>query len=159
QAQIEVGSQWLDNREWSTVTAMGRLKPGVSVRQAQTALNSIAQQLQGEYPNINEGMRVTLFTPGLVRSEMRGAVMGFAGLLMAVVGMALLLACANLANLLLARATERRREIAVRLALGANRFRVVRQLLTESLLLALAGGALGFLLAVWLAKLTAAIKL
>jgi predicted permease len=159
QAQIEVGSQWLDDREWRTVSVMGRLKPGVSVRQAQTALTPIAQQLEGEFPDINEGLRITLFSPGLVGSAMRGAIMGFAGLLMVVVGMALLLACANLANLLLARATERRREIAVRLALGASRFRVMRQLLTESLLLAACGGALGLLMAVWLTKLTAAIKL
>lgn len=159
QAQVELGSQWLDDREWRTVSVMGRLKPGVSVRQAQTTLNSVASHLEGEFPNINEGLKITLFTPGLVGSEMRGAIMGFAGLLMAVVGMALLLACANLANLLLARVTERRREIAVRLALGANRFRVMRQLLTESLMLAVSGGVLGFLLAVWLAKLTAAIKL
>jgi predicted permease len=159
QAQIEVGQQWLDDREWKTVSMMGRLKPGAGVRQAQTALNSIASQLESEYPNINEGMRVTLVTPGLVGSELGVAIMGFAGLLMIVAGMALLLACANLANLLLARASERRREIAVRLALGASRFRLMRQLLTESLLLALAGGALGFLFAVWLARLTAAIKL
>ncbi|MGH9937358.1 MAG: ABC transporter permease, partial [Blastocatellia bacterium] len=159
QAQIEVGSRWLDDRESKTVSVMGRLGTGVTVRQAQTALDSIARQLESEYPNINEGMRIALLSPGLVANSMRGAIMGFAGLLMVVVGMGLLLACANLANLLLARATERRREIAVRLALGANRFRVMRQLLTESLLLALAGGVLGFLLAVWLAKLTAAIKL
>jgi predicted permease len=159
QAQIEPGLQWLDDREWKTITVMGRLKPGVGLRQAQTALNSIASQLEREYSNINENMQVTLFSPGLAGSAMRGAIMGFAGLLMVVVGMALLLACANLANLLLARATERRREIAVRLALGASRSRVMRQLLTESLLLAAGGGVLGFLLAVWLAKLTVAIKL
>jgi predicted permease len=159
QAQIEPGLQWLDDREWKTVSLMGRLKPGVGVRQAQTSLNSIASQLEREYPSANEGMGITLYSPGLVGSAMRGAIMGFAGLLMVVVGMALLLACANLANLLLARATERRLEIAVRLSLGASRFRVMRQLLTESLLLAAGGGVLGFLLAVWLAKLTAAIKL
>jgi putative ABC transport system permease protein len=159
QAQIELGSQWLDDRERKAVTLMGRLKPGVGVRQAQTALNSIASQLEREYPDINKGMQVELFSPGLIGSGMRGAILGFAGLLMIVVGMALLLVCANLANLLLARATERRHEIAVRLALGASRFRVIRQLLTESLLLALAGGVLGFLLAVWLAKLATALKL
>jgi predicted permease len=159
QAQIEPGLQWLDDREWKTVTVMGRLKPGVGVQKAQTALNSIAQQLEREYPTVNEGMQVSLFSPGLVGSAMRGAIIGFAGLLMVVVGMALLLACANLANLSLARATERRHEVAVRLSLGASRFRVMRQLLTESLLLAAGGGVLGLLLAVWLAKLTAAIKL
>jgi predicted permease len=159
QAQIEVGSQWLDDREWRTVSLMGRLKPGVSVRQAQTALNSIASQLESEYPNINEGMRVALVNPGLFGGAMRGAIIGFAGLLMVVVGMALLLTCANLANLLLARASERRREIAVRLALGASRFRLLRRLLAESLLLATGGGVFGVLLAVWLAKMTATIKL
>jgi macrolide transport system ATP-binding/permease protein len=159
QAQIEVGSQWLDDREWRTVSPMGRLKPGVSVRQAQTALNSTASQLESEYPNVNEGMRVTLVNPGLFGGAMRGAIIGFAGLLMVVVGMALMLTCANLANLLLARASERRREIAVRLALGASRFRLLRQLLAESLLLATAGGVFGFLLAIWLAKLTATVKL
>jgi macrolide transport system ATP-binding/permease protein len=159
QAQIEVGSQWLDDRGWRTVSVMGRLKPGVGVGHAQTALNSIASQLESEYPDINEGMRIALVTPGLTGGPMRGAIMGFAGLLMVVVGMALLLACANLANLLLARATERRREIAVRLALGASRFRLLRQLLTESLLLAAGGGVLGFMLAVWLARLAATIKL
>ena len=159
QAQIEIGSQWLDDREWKTVSVIGRLRTGVSVRQAQTSLNSIAQQLEREFPSINEGMRITLLSPGFAGGWMRGAIMGFAGLLMVVVGMALLLACANLANLLLARAAERRREIAVRLALGANRFRVIRQLLTESLLLAVGGGVLGLLLAVWLARLTVKIKL
>src|SRR5262245_7129017 len=159
QAEIEVGSQWLDDREWKTITMMGRLAPGVSVRQAQTSLNSIARQLESEFPTANEGMRITLLSPGLIGGSMRGAIMGFAGLLMVVVGMALLLACANLANLLLARATERRREIAVRLALGANRFRVMRQLLTESLLLAACGGVMGLLLAVWLAKLIVTVKL
>src|SRR5262249_56317309 len=82
QAQIEVGSQWLDDRVWKTVSLMGRLKPGVGVRDAQTALNSIALQLESEYPDVNEGMRVTLVSPGLVGGEMRGPIMGFAGLLM-----------------------------------------------------------------------------
>src|SRR5262249_8617697 len=76
QSQIEIGSQWLDNREWKTVSLMGRLKPGLGVRQAQTSLNSIAQRLESEYPNINEGMQVTLVTPGLAGTEMRGAIWG-----------------------------------------------------------------------------------
>ena len=158
EAQLETGNNWLDDREAKNIFLQGRLKPGVSVLQAQTALNSIAIDLEREYPNINEGKRVELSPPGLIGLAMRGPVMGFSGLLMAVVGLVLLLACINLANLLLARAADRRREIAVRLALGATRFRLVRQLLTESLILAFCGGALGLLPASWLVNLAASFK-
>jgi putative ABC transport system permease protein len=158
EAQLETGNNWLDDRESKNIFLQGRLKPGVSVTQAQTALNSIAMDLEREYPNINEGKRVELSPPGLIGLAMRGPVLGFSGLLMGVVGLVLLLACINLANLLLARAADRRREIAVRLALGATRFRIVRQLLTESLMLAFCGGALGLLPAAWLVNLAAAFK-
>ncbi|HSE39016.1 MAG TPA: ABC transporter permease [Blastocatellia bacterium] len=159
QEQLELGNNWLENRGADNIFVQGRLKPGVVSAQAQTALNAIASQLEGEFPDINEGKRVALSPPGLIGLALRGPVLGFAGLLMAVVGLVLLLACTNLANLLLARASERRREIAVRLALGATRFRLVRQLLTESLLLAIAGGALGLLPASWLVGLVASFKL
>ncbi len=159
QAQLELGNNWLDERGNDNIFVQGRLKPGISVAQAETALNTIAAQLEREYPDVNEGKRIALSPPGLIGNAMRGPVLGFLGLLMAVVGVVLLLACINLANLLLARTAERQKEIAVRLALGATRFRLVRQLLTESLLLALFGGALGLLPALWLVNLAGAIKM
>jgi predicted permease len=159
QAQLEIGSKWLDDRGVENLFVQARLKPGVSVAQAQTALNDVALQLEREYPVENEDKRVALSPPGLIGNAFRGPVLGFAGLLMVVVGLVLLLACTNLANLLLARAADRRREIAVRLVLGASRARLVRQLLTESLLLACGGGALGLLLAFKLVGLAVAFKL
>jgi predicted permease len=158
QAQLENGSNWLNNRGVENLFVQGRLKPGISMAQAQTALNEIARQLEREYPNVNQGRHIVLSAPGLMGNVMRGPLLGFTGMLMAVVGLVLLLACVNLANLLLARAAERRREIAVRLALGASRWRLVRQLLTESLLLACGGGVLGLLFAFQLVKLIVAFK-
>lgn len=158
QAQLESGDDWLDRRGSENLFVQGSLKPGVRLAQAQAAIDTVAAQLEREFPNNNEGRRVLLTQPGLMNGTMRAPVLGFASVLMVVVGLVLLLACANLANLLLARATERRREMAVRLALGAKRFQLVRQLLIESVLLACAGGALGCLLAWWLTGLAAAYK-
>jgi macrolide transport system ATP-binding/permease protein len=158
QAQIDVGDQWLTKRGVENIFVQGRLKSGVSTSQAQAALNLIAADLEREYPDINEGKRVILSPIGLMTGAGRGMVVGFVSLLMAGVGLVLLLACTNLANLLLARAAERRREIGVRLALGASRFQLVRQLLTESMLLAVGGGALGLLMAVWLVDMATGLK-
>ncbi len=158
QAEIEVGNSWLDKRGVENLFIQGRLRPGVGRERAQAALDVLASQLEREFPEFNEGKRVTLSPPGFFGGMMRGAVLGFAGLLMAVVAFVLLLACTNLANLLLARAAERRKEIAMRLALGASRPRLVRQLMAESMLLAVVSGAAGVLLAYWLVQLAAGLK-
>jgi predicted permease len=143
---IEGGSGSL-NRRFPPVSTLGRLKEGMSWAQAESDLNLIAAQLGREYPQSNEGLIILLSKPGLFGNAMRGTVLTFTAVSMGMVVMVLLLACTNLANMLLARASERRREIAIRLAIGAGRARVLRQLLTESVLLALLGSALGLALA------------
>jgi len=157
QEQIE-GWSALETRGNSSFFAQGRLKPGVTMSQSEAELKAIAAQLAREFPNENEGMTVTLSPAGLLGAWMRGPIIGFAGVLMAVVGLVLLLACTNLANLLLTRGAERRKEIAVRLAIGASRRRLVRQLLTESTLVSTLGGGLGLLLAYWLVEAMMALK-
>jgi putative ABC transport system permease protein len=124
---------------------MGHLKPGVPLQQASTEANTIAGQLAQAYKeNIGRGAKVESF-----RDLMVGDVRGMLWLLFAAVGVILLIACANLANLLLARGLSRQREIAVRAAMGASRWRLIRQLLTETTVIGLVGGAAGVLLATW----------
>ena len=154
QPQIE-GYDALDNRRNSSYFVIGRLKPGVTRASAEAALNSLAKDLGREYPEANEGMQIVLSPPGLFGNFFRGATRAFAIVLMALSGVVLLIACANLAGMLLARASDRGKETAIRLALGAGRGQLVRQLLTESLLLALIGAVSGVLLAVWLTELFA----
>src|SRR5207248_5830609 len=105
----------------------GRLKPGINLEQARAQLNTVARQLGQEYPKTDEGMSLRLTPPGLVDPNLRSAVIAFSGALMLTVLLVLLIACTNLASLLLARATQRRKEIAVRMAIGATRARLAWQ--------------------------------
>jgi predicted permease len=155
---VEPGATWLNNRSSKNFFAVGRLKPGVTARQAEASLQLLCQQLAKEYPDTNEGQSVNVGPTGFIIPDLRGAVVSFTWVMMAAVGLVLLVTCTNLAGLMLARATDRRREIAIRLAMGANRLRLIRQLLTESILLSFVGGAAGVLLAVWIVKALLALK-
>ncbi|HKP86135.1 MAG TPA: ABC transporter permease [Blastocatellia bacterium] len=147
------GSDWFKERAWGWLTIFGRLKPGVRVEQAQAEMSAIAGRLEQAYPETNAGRGVVVRSGFGLDSDDRASIRNFLGLLLAVVVLLLLIACGNVANLLLVRAASRRREIAVRLALGASRGQIIRQLLTEGLILSLVAGALGLLLAPWTAGL------
>jgi macrolide transport system ATP-binding/permease protein len=156
--QIAPGdSGWFENRGNGGIFGIARLKQGVTATQARESLNLLAAQFAREEQGLR-GMTFSVMPPGLVAPLIRNGTLGFAGVLMVTVALVLLIACVNLANLLLARSAQRRKEIAIRLSLGAGRLRIVRQLLTESVTLSLAGGVVGWLIAAWSLGLVAAFK-
>lgn len=145
-----IGADWLNSRSSQFLDWFGRLKPGVSVAQAQADLSAIAQRLAEDYPKTNGKTGVKVVAGLGLTPDDRGELETFAGIQMGGVALVLLIACANIAGLLLARTAARQKEIGIRLSLGAGRWRIVRQLLTESTMLALIGGALGAVVALWL---------
>jgi predicted permease len=150
---VQPGFDWYDTRRGLFLFGLGRLKPGVTIEQARSSLHTTFANLAEAFPVDNKGRSATAVPLLDARLNPNGQgpniVVTLSSILMIVVAIVLLIACANIANLLLARASKRRREVAIRLALGAKRTRLVRQLLTESVLLSLAGGIAGLLLAYW----------
>jgi putative ABC transport system permease protein len=144
---VNLSEEPRDNRAWS---AIARLKPNVDLKQAQTRVSAINAQLDKQFHETNKGWDVSLWTlhERLVR-EVKPSLIALLG----AVGFVLLIACANVANLLLARSAARQKEIAIRAAMGASRTRVLRQMLTESILLSTIGGIAGLLLSIWLTDL------
>ena len=138
---------------------IGRLKDGVTIAQVQSSMSLLANQLAETYPDTNRGLGIDLRPASPVPGQVRGAVIGFMAILMFIVSLVLLIACTNVGAMTLARANARRKELAIRLAVGAGQWRIVRQLLIESVLLFLTGGGAGILLAVWAIRFLLAYKL
>ncbi|HUA22269.1 MAG TPA: ABC transporter permease, partial [Bryobacteraceae bacterium] len=153
-------ADWVNQRGALLFAVIGRLKPGIRPRQAEDDMRTLAAQLAREYPVDNKDRTVKLLpvTESMIQPDSRGGFVMVGAVALGAGALVLLIACANVANLLLARAAGRQREIAIRTAIGANRWHLIRQLLTESLLLSGLGGMLGFLIGAWSVPLLLALS-
>ncbi|HKD44879.1 MAG TPA: ABC transporter permease [Candidatus Angelobacter sp.] len=159
---IEISSEeFWTRRDLRGLLALGMLNPGVSLKQAQTSTDVVARRIAHEYPDADKGLTIHLYPERMARPEPSpGNQVLIIGIIFTVLaGLVLLLACSNVANIVLARATVREREMAVRASLGAGRIRLVRQLLTESVLLALFGGLAGMLFGIWGSRTISSIRM
>ncbi|MGH9853002.1 MAG: ADOP family duplicated permease, partial [Blastocatellia bacterium] len=149
-AKVSFGGDWETNRAWRLYQVLGRRKPGVTMAQAEADLNRVAHSLAQQFPKTNADTKVQVVSQQDGKfSDDADVVRLSSALALGVSLLVLLVACANVANLMLARAAARTKEIGIRLAIGAGRWRIIRQLLTESVLLAGLGGALGCVFAYW----------
>jgi predicted permease len=144
------GFDWLESRSYKNLFSVVRLKDGVTAPQVQAELNTIAARIARQYPKDEEGLALKLARPGMIGDFMGGPVRGFLAGVMGLAGIVLLAACANLGSLFAARTADRAKEIAIRMALGSSRWRILRQLLVESFVISILGGACACALA-WMA--------
>jgi predicted permease len=148
---VQPGTALLESRRWRWLTVIARLKPGASVQQAQAAVQTIAARLERDYPDVNSGRSAVVLplAASLINPDQRASVVKGGVIVSAVVALILLIGCINLTSLLLARASARQKETAIRLAVGATRHHLVRQAIADTLLLSIIGGTVGLVLA-WL---------
>ncbi len=144
------GKDWIHDRDSHFIRVIGRLRPDATLSQAQSDIATIARRLEQEFPQTNGGLGSNLVS---LHTQIVGDIRATLFILLGAVGFVLLIACTNVANLMLARASQRDREIAIRAAVGASKRRLVRQLLTESLLLSSLGGAAGLIVSIWIVDL------